>query len=184
MIRPARRAAEAMGDETAGKAVERLFGRYGDEIYRFARFSLGSSPEAQDVVQEVFLGALRNWDRFAGRSSERTWLFAIAKHAIADSLRRRRSDPSESTERLQSVQAAEDVGLGRLDLEASLRLLPIAQRQVFILRIIEDRSVAETSTLLGRSAVWVRVTLHRALRRLRESLSSERAPHEGEGTTT
>lgn len=183
MIRPAGRAKEAMGDGAAGEAVERLFNRYGDEIYRFVRFSLGSSPEAQDVVQEVFLGALRTWDRFAGRSSERTWLFAIARHAIADSLRRTRRDPSESTERLQSVQAAEEIDLGRLDLEASLRLLPIAQRQVFILRIIEDRSVAETSSLLGRPAVWVRVTLHRALRRLRESLSSEGAPQEGEGTT-
>lgn len=157
----------------AGDAREltRLFDRHADEIYRFARYSLGDAAAAEDAVQEVFLGAWRSLGRFRGAASERTWLFAIARRVVAGQLRAARGGVSAPAA-LQG--ASPDVAPGaaqRLDLERGLAALPLGQRQVFILRIIEDRSVSETARLLGRPAVWVRVTQHRALARLRQALS-------------
>ncbi len=167
------------GPEGAAHAAERLLGTYADELYRFARFSLGSASEAEDIVQEVFMRAFSAWDRFSGRSSERTWLFSIARHVIADSLRnRRRERTDESSDGERNVPAPPD---WRMDLEGSLRLLPVTQRQVFILRIIEDRSVGETAALLGRTQVWVRVTLHRAVSRLRSELAGANTDFGREG---
>lgn len=167
--------------ERAAQAAERLFERYADELYRFARFSLGHAGEAEDVVQEVFARALRSWERFAGRASERTLLFSIARHVIADSVRRLRRESAQTKTRLDTAQTVPAVDDWRLDLEASLRLLPLAQRQIFILRIIEDRSAQETAAMVGRSAVWVRVTLHRALGRLRADLAGADATRHREG---
>ncbi|MDA8345872.1 MAG: sigma-70 family RNA polymerase sigma factor [Thermaerobacter sp.] len=169
------------GREAAYQAIERLFEQHADEIFRFARFSVGSRGAAEDIVQEVFLRAMGSWDRFAGRSSERTWLFSIARHAIADHLRRvgRQEGATDLEREIADPSQADEVA--RLDLEASLRLLPLAQREVFVLRIVEDRSAGETAALLGRSEVSVRVTLHRALSRLRAALAPDDAPGEREG---
>lgn len=157
------------GQESDARELTRLFDRHADEIYRFARYSLADPAAAEDAVQEVFLGAWRGLPRFRGVASERTWLFAIARRVIAGQLRAARSVPAPAA--MQEVSP--DVAPGaahRLDLERGLAALPLGQRQVFILRLIEDRSVAETARLLGHPAVWVRVTQHRALARLREAL--------------
>ena len=170
-----------MTREGAAQAIGRLYAQHADEIYRFARFTVGREGAAEDIVQEVFLRALRSWERFAGRASERTWLFAIARRVVADHLRLlKRQRPGAEIDPGIAGAAHRDETL-RLDLEASLRLLPLAQREVFILRIVEDRSAREAAVLLGRSEASVRVALHRALVRLRAALRREDTPSEREG---
>ena len=61
--------------------------RHGDVLYRYALLRLRSPELAADVVQETFLEALRAWESFAGRSTERTWLIGILRHKIVDQLR-------------------------------------------------------------------------------------------------
>ena len=61
--------------------------RHGDGLYRYAILRLGDADRAADVVQETFLHALRSFDSFSGRSSERTWLIGILKHKVVDQLR-------------------------------------------------------------------------------------------------
>lgn len=60
---------------------------HGDVLFRYALLRLGDSQQAEDVVQETLLAALRSRGRFAGRSSERTWLVGILKHKIVDYVR-------------------------------------------------------------------------------------------------
>jgi len=62
------------GDDSA---FEQLVGAYQDHVARTAYRLMGWSGETQDVVQEVFLAALKNLGRFRGRSSLSTWLTAI-----------------------------------------------------------------------------------------------------------
>ena len=73
--------------------------RHGDSLYRYALLRLRAPDLAADVVQETFLEALRARQSFAGRASERTWLFGILRHKIVDQIRR----ASRQTARLNGV---------------------------------------------------------------------------------
>jgi RNA polymerase sigma-70 factor (TIGR02943 family) len=69
--------------------AEKWVDDHGDYLYRFALTRLSQREAAEDVVQETFLAALAGKKRFAGASSERTWLIGILKRKIADYLRRK-----------------------------------------------------------------------------------------------
>lgn len=61
--------------------------QHGDYLFRCALLRLRDARTAEDLVQETFLAALQARSRFAGRSSERTWLVGILKHKIMDHFR-------------------------------------------------------------------------------------------------
>src|SRR5215468_1457294 len=60
---------------------------HGDYLFNFAIGQVRDAGVAEDLVQETFLAALKGRDRFAGQSSERTWLVGILRHKIYDHLR-------------------------------------------------------------------------------------------------
>ncbi len=63
--------------------------KYGDYLYNYAYSRLREETAAEDAVQETFLAALKSREKYAGISSERTWLTGILKHKIVDSIRKR-----------------------------------------------------------------------------------------------
>ena len=65
-----------------------LVDEHGDYLFKYAMFRLRDSAAAEDAVQETFLAALKAYERFQGRGSERTWLVGILKHKITDHFRR------------------------------------------------------------------------------------------------
>lgn len=66
---------------------DRWVDEHGDYLYRYALVRVRTPEVAQDLVQDTFLGAIRGLDKFAGRSSERSWLFSILKNKIIDHYR-------------------------------------------------------------------------------------------------
>ncbi len=62
--------------------------QHGDYLFKYASFRLRDPAAAEDAVQETFLAALKAYERFEGRGSERTWLVGILKHKITDHFRR------------------------------------------------------------------------------------------------
>jgi RNA polymerase sigma-70 factor (ECF subfamily) len=85
--------------QPAAADPERWVDDHGDYLFRYARARLGSVELAEDLVQETLLAALQSVDRFAGQSTERTWLTRILKNKLVDRLRRG-----------GRVQAASDLG--------------------------------------------------------------------------
>ena len=61
---------------------------HGDYLYKYAIFRLRDQTASEDVVQETFLAALKAYEKFEGRGSERTWLVGILKHKIIDHYRK------------------------------------------------------------------------------------------------
>jgi RNA polymerase sigma factor (sigma-70 family) len=59
------------------------------QMLQFAVQQLGDSSLAEDVVQDALVGALRNQKSFKGRAALRSWMFAILKNKIVDSIRRK-----------------------------------------------------------------------------------------------
>jgi len=68
--------------------------RHGTSVYRYCREALRDRALAEDVQQQVFIAAFRDLPRFSGRSSVRTWLFAIARHRVLDAVKARRRSRS------------------------------------------------------------------------------------------
>ncbi len=156
----------AFSEPTPAEALATLFDQYGDEIFRHVRFMVGSTPDAEDLVQDIFLRALRAWPRFQRRSSPRTWLWAITRNVLKE-YRRQRDREVARTLRLEPERAAgERDPSDQFVWDDALAALSDSQRQVFVLRVVEDQSSREAAALLGWPEVRVRVTLYRALRRL------------------
>ena len=141
--------------------------------------------DAEDVTSEVFLAAFRGLPGFEGDGAAfRRWLFTIAHHRAVDAVRhqaRTAGDVPLETEPLDSragvARSAETEALGRLASQAALRLvhgLPADQRDVLLLRVVADLSVAEVAAVLERSADAVRQLHRRALARLREAAAAAR----------
>jgi RNA polymerase sigma-70 factor (ECF subfamily) len=76
------------GNPTA--ALRALMNRHGTAVYQYCRGTLRDEALADDVQQQIFIQAHRDLARFAGRSTLRTWLFAIARHRVLDAAKARR----------------------------------------------------------------------------------------------
>ncbi len=179
-----------MGTAEAG-ALTDAFERERRGLLAHAYRMLGGYHEAEDVVQETYLRALRGWAGFGQRSSVRTWLYRIATNACLTALdgRHRRAlpsglappsaDPSAPPDPLDAdawieplppdpaevVTAREGV---RLAFVAGLQHLPARQRAVLLLRDVLAFSAAETGAILDLSVPAVKSALQRARNRLDE----------------
>lgn len=143
--------------------------------------------DADDVTSEVFLAAFRGIARFDGDGSAfRAWLFTIAHHKAVDAVRRpaRREllvdtfAGSEGDLLDDAPRSAEDEALDRVSAAAALRSLEVLtddQRDVLLLRVVADLSLAETAQVLGKPVGAVKALQHRALTRLRSAVSPDPA---------
>lgn len=175
------------GDEAA--FVE-LVGQYQTRMLRLAEATVGSRAVAEEVTQDTWLGVVRGVERFEGRSSLKTWLFHIllnrAASAVGREARAGRPDdeiderfdvsgawvtpPGPWAERVDDRLVAEKLAARVQEL---LPQLPDAQRQVVVLRDLEDTPPADVSALLGITDGHQRVLLHRGRTRLRGLLDQE-----------
>lgn len=158
-----------MDDMTPSEAADMLLEQYGDEIYRYVRFTVGNKSDADDLIQEVFLRVIQGWKRFNHSSNSKTWLWAIAKNCIREHYRKQKRHSVVTTlndmELLDhhSVDALTEVMIAEV-----LQRIPIPQREAFIERIVNERTTSETAQVLGWSESKVRTTLHRAIASIRK----------------
>lgn len=168
-------------------AFAQLVERYSPQIYRAALKILGDPQDAEDVLQETFIKALRALPSFEGRSSLSTWLYRIAVNEALMLVRKRKPDTvSIDTDKEDSEGQAQPVEIvdwcclpegdlmsaeTRQALDQAARQLTPALRAVFVLRDIEGLSVRETAEALGITEVAVKTRLLRARLKLREELS-------------
>jgi|SRR5579872_76925 len=160
---------------------EVLISRYNARLFRLVYPIVGNKSEAEDVVQETHLRALKHLDQFAGRAKFATWLGRIGIYEALGRLRSRRrfesaDAPGEHAwERPQSELSPdpeEQVLRSELGsvLHATIRGLPQAYRSVVVLRLVHDLSTIETCRRLRLSEETVKTRLHRAKAMLRREL--------------
>jgi RNA polymerase sigma-70 factor, ECF subfamily len=169
-------------------AYAALMRRHNQRLYRLARGILRDDAEAEEAVQEGYLRAFTSLDGFKGEASVATWLARIVLNEALGRLRRRR--PTVDIEALAETPADAD-GVAALAPQASspeqaaarrelrraieqaVDTLPPGFRSVFILRAVEQMSVAETALSLGIPAETVKTRLHRANKLLRRALHAQ-----------
>lgn len=131
----------------------------------------GNRSDADDLAQECYLRALRNWDRFEGTGSRKGWLFAIARNTRADWFRRqaRQTRVSELSDETVVGQTPPGSSLDEIEtIWKTIEHLEPEHREVIHLRFAADLSYAEIAGMLNVPVGTVRSRLHRGLKAVRE----------------
>ena len=175
---------QAGNDEAFEACVRNYVGR----LLAVARRILANEEDARDAVQDAFLAAFKQIDRFEERSKLGTWLHRIAINAALGRLRKLQNHPEQPIENLlphfgdgehqldppAPWQATSDTILQRKESRAlvtrCINRLPDAYRTIILLRDIEGLDTDETARLLGSSPGVVKTRLHRARQALRTLL--------------
>ncbi len=148
---------------------EPIYARYVERIYGYCLRRVGDRLEAEDLTSQVFTRALITRASFRGGMVS-AWLFQIAANAITDHLRQRRLHVSlDLFDIAQDAEPPIDVLVQDEDLTRVRRLLeglPADQRELLDLKLGGGLNSEEIGRVVGKSAVAVRSSLHRMLRRL------------------
>ena len=176
------------GDQDAFRTLMR---RYNRLLYRTARGILKDETDAEDALQNAYLLVFRGIGKFRGEAGLSTWLVRVVINEALGCLRKRSRSAHivhlEGSELDAAVEAEADLtvdkgerpedALMRADaqqlLQAKVDGLPVTYRAVFVLRALEELSVAETAEALQIPEATVRTRFFRARARLRESLSPD-----------
>ncbi len=151
---------------------ELIVRRYNQRLFRATRAILRDDSEAEDAMQEAYVRAFVNLDQFAGEAKFSTWLTKIAVYEALGRLRRAKRQ-EELPEAMNSSDNPERTAYGRelqSAIESAVDALPPLYRSVFVLRDLQDMSVAETADCLGITQESVKTRLHRARALLRSRL--------------
>lgn len=163
---------EHPAERSASFDASRAFDLHGSALLGFAVNAVRDRPLAEDCVQETFLRAWRSRDSFdPAKSSERTWLFAIARNVITDAFRARGRMPRIGGEQeLEQHPARESDPLDRLQIVEGLARLSAAHRQVILAIHLEGRTYRELADATGVPIATLRTRAFHALRALRGHL--------------
>ncbi len=156
--------------------IEKLYQTYYMDVYSYIMTLTKDASLSEELTQEVFYRAMRS--EFQGRSSELTWLCAIAKNLCADEFRKRKKEAVYDEE---TVDTADDPGsagiehsviakMENLQIHIALHQLEEPYREVFSLRVFGELSFRDIGMVFGKTENWARVTYHRAKLKLQEKI--------------
>jgi RNA polymerase sigma-70 factor, ECF subfamily len=162
---------------------QRIYEKYHHDLFQFLFYMVKNREQAEDLVQEVYIRVLKAYDKFEGRSSEKTWLFSIARHVAIDWFRKQKTIRRRISERFdwdnQQIEddqpLPDEVALQNEQVQWMYRALDacsIDQRAVLILRYIQELSIAETADALRWTTSKVKTTQHRAIKQLQKQMRS------------
>jgi len=153
-----------------------------DSLYNFARWLVHNQNDAEDLVQETYLKALRSFASFQPGTNFRAWMFRILKNTFLSScskLERRMTVAMDSEEDFPVLPATsvtpESLLIERSGNDAvrcTIAQLPVIFREVILLCDVEDASYREIAEILSIPIGTVMSRLARARKAVRESLRS------------
>jgi RNA polymerase sigma-70 factor, ECF subfamily len=147
-------------------AFEALYRRYRDRVHRLAWRFTGNPQDALDVLQETFLYLLKKLPGLRLTASMTTFLYPVVKH-LSLNLRRRRGGIEADEEILAAIPDPSVPPTPRAELAAALAGLSPEQREVVLMRFVDDMSLDEIAEALNIPTGTIKSRLHRAMEILR-----------------
>lgn len=154
--------------------LRHLISKYQERLYWVIRNIVESHDDTDDVLQNTFIKAYRNINKFESRSSLFTWIYRIATN---EALTFKKSNARKATESLAEYgmslaspsvvhENSEDEILAKL--KAALQELPQRQRQVFEMRYYDELSYEEIGKLLALSEGALKASYHHAVKKIEQ----------------
>ncbi len=163
---------------------QRLYDKYHHDLFQFLFYMVKNREQAEDLVQEVYIRVLKSYNRFEGRSSEKTWLISIARHVAIDWFRKQKTVRQRILERFEwdkhqiedeKQPLPEEIAIQNEQVQhlfRSLNTCSMDQRTVVVLRYIQEMSITETAEILGWTVSKVKTTQHRAIKQLQKHMTN------------
>ena len=163
---------------SASLDLQELLDSHGERLLRSACLLCGDETEAQDLVQETFVQALKSAHRFRGDSAIYTWLHGILLNLCRRHLRKQKRLVFEEEPLLRETSPPCPVDESDRDfcsagLAAALRKLSPEHREVIVLRYYEEMKIEEMARQIGASKGTVKSRLHYAVRHLEKLIPAE-----------
>ena len=174
----------SFGPETVKSETTLDLNGYLDGLYGYAVVLSRNSTEAEDLVQETCLRALRSMGQLRPDGNQKSWLFTILRNVWLNQVRQRRTTPEmveldsneNGAEPADTARDAHEVYVSKHEQEqvrAAIQQLPVEFREIIILREYEGLSYQEIARVLSCPPGTVMSRLARARSRLRELLPAE-----------
>jgi RNA polymerase sigma-70 factor, ECF subfamily len=173
----------------AHEEFRELYQTYYGEVLRFVRGFAKSEADVEEIVQDIFVNVYKNYGKFRGDASIRTWLLSIARNTITDYWRKGQKRTLQPTLDIDEISHTLVHPHAEVDAETNpeaqvqrqetmsqinecLGLLPEAMRLVLVCRAVHHYSTLETAAILEWSGTRVRVTYGRAQKKFRSVWSA------------
>ena len=158
-----------------------LYEKYHQEIYQFIYYMSKDRETAEDLVQEVYIRVMKAYNRFEGNSSEKTWMYSIARNVTIDYFRKQKGWKNKIISTIDwdgqmikdNQPIPEEVAIMNDNVREIYRYLnrcTVNQKAVIILRYIQGMSISETTDVLNWSESKVKTTQHRALKAIKKMM--------------
>ena len=165
-------------------AFDQLADLYYNTIYKMVYYRIRSGMDAEDVTQDIFIQVLKNIKNLKDFSLFKSWLFSIAVNKVRDFQRKKRftsffgvlSDKNTESEQENEYETGAESGpLESVirqnfwkQFEAILNRLSYLEKEVFLLRFIDQLGIKEISMALKKNESTVKTHLYRALKKIRD----------------
>lgn len=149
--------------------IEQIMYTHGNMLFRLSLTMLGSTSDAEDVVQETLIKYIEKAPEFESEEHRKSWLITVASNKCKDLLRLRKRHEVVELEEWNSV-VKESVDFGILE---ALMTLPKKFRLVLILYYVEEYRIEEIAKIIGKTKSAVKMRLQKGRRLLKEIYRKE-----------
>ncbi len=162
------------------QGIAEIVGEYKDGLILYINHYVGNVFAAEELAEDTFFRLMTKKPKFAGKSSFKSWLYAIARHIALDHLRHRGRKPTVPLEDVEhtlcEAQSLENAYIKEEDkrtVHKALSALSADYRAVLWLTYFEGFSSRETAKILGKSDRQTANLLYRAKQSLKAKLEKE-----------
>ena len=157
------------------EAFGTLYDEYVKQIYRFVFFKVSNREQAEDITADVFLKA---WNYLQEKKEIKSFsglLYRVARNAIVDLYRSRNNQPELLGEEVEISDGGQWYKVAHTKISNqyiidSLKKLKQEYQEVITLRFVDELEIREIAEIMNKQNIAVRVTLHRALKKLQALL--------------
>lgn len=155
--------------------IEKIYIKYSKMLYKYVFCLSGNAELSEEIVQETFLVAVKDINKFEGKCKISTWLCSIAKNIWYQKLRKDKNKNNICIDEVSnSLILEESIEENLCDKETKIELLKKVQtldedtRNVIYLRTFGNLNYEEIAEILNKTSSWARVTYFRGKQKLRE----------------
>ncbi|RJX32049.1 MAG: RNA polymerase sigma factor SigZ [Oxalobacter sp.] len=151
--------------------VSRAWSAHETELRRFLSHRLSDAHHAEDLLQDVFIKAMREGKRFCGLDSARAWLFEVARNVAVDHFRKQRELVDVPDDLVAETDEREVIDVMTICLPRALPELPDEDREAILLCDLQGMKQEDFARLKGLSLSGAKSRVQRARKRLRDHLT-------------